>query len=142
MEQLEERWLHGRRSSRISQSEKGSLPWLYELAIFLTLFKTKRILVNTRLNPIVNRLTKTRTEIPPPESSQHLRDEKEAHQAAKRKVLNEAESKRRKEEARLTKERREMKERNAADWDALVGSSRVEEEGVSNEDGWNEDDFM
>lgn len=47
-----------------------------------------------------------------------------------------------KEEARLAKERREDKVKGQADWEALYGSARVEEEGVSNEAGWDGDDFM
>lgn len=52
------------------------------------------------------------------------------------------EARRRKEEAGILKQKREEKIRGEADWNALVGSDRVEEEGVSNEDGWREDDFM
>lgn len=85
---------------------------------------------------------KTRTEIPPPLSSQHLREAKEVHSSAKRKAANEVEAKRRKEEAKVQKQRREEKLRGEAEWDALVGSDRVEEEGISNENGWDEDDFM
>ena len=85
---------------------------------------------------------KTRTEVPPPLSSEHLREAKEVNAEAKRKVVNEAEAKRRKEEARVLKQRREEKIKGEAEWKALVGSDRVEEEGVSNENGWDEDDFM
>ena len=46
-------------------------------------------------------------------------------------------------EERLAKERREDKERSEAEWNALYGDGRVEEEGKSNADGgWDEDDFM
>lgn len=56
--------------------------------------------------------------------------------------MNEAEAKRRKEVDRILKQKRDEKVRGEADWQALVGNDRVEEEGVSNEDGWVEDDFM
>lgn len=63
--------------------------------------------------------------------------------AAKRKVTNEGLQKQKKEEARLVRERREEKLRAEAEWNALYGDGRIEEEGTSNVDGgFNEDDFM
>ena len=57
-------------------------------------------------------------------------------------MANEALSKTRKEEQRLAKKRREEKFRAEAEWDALYGAGRVEEEGRGNEEGWDEDGFM
>ena len=104
--------------------------------------QTKRVLVPARSNPTVNRLSKTRTEIIPSKSAAHLSAEREAHLVSKRRIANEALRKERAEEARLTKERREAKVKGEADWQALCGQDRVEEEGKGNWEGWNEDDFM
>lgn len=104
--------------------------------------KTARILLLTRLNPVINRLMKTRTEIPPPESSEHLLEERNAHRAELRKVTNEALQKRKKEEARVAKERREEKREKEEGWKSLHGDEAVEELGRSNQDGYDEDDFM
>ena len=104
--------------------------------------QTKRILVSTRANAIVNRLNKTRTEVPPAESRAHLAAEREAHRAAQRAVANEALRKQHGEEARRARERREAKQRDEAEWKALYGQERVEDEGRGNWEGWDEDDFM
>ncbi|MCJ1412310.1 hypothetical protein MMC19_006404 [Ptychographa xylographoides] len=122
--------------------------------------KTKRILLTTRLNPVVNRLTKTRTEIPPPASSAYLLEARDSHLATKRKAANAILQERKKEEARLAKERREEKLRREREWEELYGPEAVqrarmknggteiedvwEGEGgeVSNHDGFDEDDFM
>ena len=100
------------------------------------------MLVSTRQNSIVNRLNKTRTEIAPSDSAAHLEAEREAHLAAKRKAANEVVRAQKAEADRLTKDRRDAKLRSEADWQALTGQDRVENEGKSNEDGWDEDDFM
>ena len=42
----------------------------------------------------------------------------------------------------MVRERREEKVRGEAEWNALYGEGRVEEEGRSNQDGFDEDDFM
>jgi len=104
--------------------------------------KTKRILLPHRLNPIINRLNKTRTEIPPPESTAHLQEARNAHHAALRKAANEVVQRRKKEEARLAKERREEKAKKESAWEDLYGEDRVREAGVANQGGWDEDDFM
>ena len=62
--------------------------------------------------------------------------------AAERKVANEALRKKHGEEARLAKEWRNAKIKDEADWQALYGQDRVEDEGKGNWEGWNEDDFM
>ena len=99
--------------------------------------------VATRTNAIINRLTKTKSEIPPPASTAHLREAKDAHLQDQRRATNEVLRRERKKEERVAKERREEKERGEAEWEALYGSGRVEEEGKSNTDGgWDEDDFM
>ncbi|MCJ1440058.1 MAG: hypothetical protein MMC23_000540 [Stictis urceolatum] len=105
--------------------------------------KTKRVHLTTRTNAIINRLQKTRTEIPPPASTSHLRESRDANLAAKRKVANEVLRKKKKEEDRLATERRENKAKSEAEWNALYGDGRVQDEGRSNNDGgWDEDDFM
>ena len=96
----------------------------------------------TRLNPPLNRLQKTRTEIPPPHSTTHLQEERDAQLASKRQAINADTQKRRKEEARILRERKEEKERKERDWETLYGKGRVESEGVGNQGGWDEDDFM
>jgi hypothetical protein len=49
---------------------------------------------------------------------------------------------RKKEEARLAKERREEKAKKESAWEDLYGEDRVREAGVANQGGWDEDDFM
>ncbi|MCJ1292678.1 hypothetical protein MMC34_004231 [Xylographa carneopallida] len=105
--------------------------------------KTTRILLPTRINATINRLTKTRTEIPPPASSEHLRAERDAHLAELRKTTNAELQKLKKEEARLAKERREEKARKERDWEELYGEEAVNGEGrANNQEGFDEDDFM
>ena len=104
--------------------------------------QTRRVHVASRTNAVINRLNKTRTEIPPPASSTHLRETRDAHLAELRRGANDELRRRRKDEARVAKERREEKERGEAEWEALYGDGRVAEEGRSNNAGWNEDDFM
>ncbi|MCJ1243504.1 hypothetical protein MMC30_000701 [Trapelia coarctata] len=105
--------------------------------------KTKRILLPTRINATINRLSKTRSEIPPPDSSAHLLEARTAHHASLRKATNEALQKRKKEEARVAKERREEKVRKESAWEELYGEERVREEGkANNEEGWDSDEFM
>ncbi|MCJ1392240.1 hypothetical protein MMC18_005107 [Xylographa bjoerkii] len=105
--------------------------------------KTTRILLPTRINATINRLTKTRTEIPPPASSAHLLAGRDAHLAEHRKTANAELQKRKKEEARLAKERREEKVRKERDWEELYGEEAVNGEGrANNQEGFDEDDFM
>lgn len=71
-----------------------------------------------------------------------MREARDANLAAKRKITNEALRKQKKEEARVTMERREEKVRNEAEWNALYGDARVQEEGHGNDEGWDSDNFM
>ena len=151
MVQPQKRRQHGRRPSRFPRPEKGT-----SLSLSLSPTppliprnqptnlgpQTKRILIPTRLNSTINRLQKTRTEIPPPHSTTHLQEERDAHLATKRQEQNTESQKRRKEEARMLRERKEEKERRDRDWEKLYGQGRVETEGVLNQEGWDEDDFM
>ncbi|MCJ1355122.1 MAG: hypothetical protein MMC33_005113 [Icmadophila ericetorum] len=103
---------------------------------------TRKLHIPTRLNPILNRLKKTMTEIPPPESSTHLREAKEAHLADVRKEQNAKLQKEKKELEKVARQRREEKLRGEVEWDTLYGDGRVAEEGVGNWEGFDEDDFM
>ncbi|MCJ1372648.1 hypothetical protein MMC20_003873 [Loxospora ochrophaea] len=102
--------------------------------------KTRRILVPTRLNPIVNRLTKTRTEIYP--ATDHLITIRESHLASLRKRKQEVAQARKKEETKLAKARREEKERRDKGYDDLFSEDALKESGIENQQGWDEDDFM
>lgn len=96
----------------------------------------------SRTNPVINRLNKTRTEIPQAESTQHLKSEKEAHMSKQRKTANEALRLKRKEEERLRQQQRDEKLNREAAWSDLTSQDAVEREGKSNEEGFDEDDFM
>ena len=99
--------------------------------------KTKRILVPTRTNAVINRLEKTRTVRPADE----LPAAKDAYTKEQRRLKrNEAEAKKKEEDRRLNEMRLEKEEKERA-WEALrQGGSG---EGLkSNEDGFDEDDFM
>jgi hypothetical protein len=99
--------------------------------------------VATRVNATINRLQKTRTEIAPPQSTSHLREERDAHVAAKRKAANETLRAQRKAEEKLAKARKDEKERGEREWEDLIGEDRVLTEGRSNQEGgFDEDDFM
>ena len=153
MVKSQKRWQHGCWASLFPRSKEGNIPSIFHpspqcsLQWLIVSFKTKRVLVPTRSNPPLNRLKKTLSEIPPPESSAHLSSAREAHLATKRKTANEKLSKQRKEEERKKKEQREEKLKRERDWEELYGEGRVREEGKTNiadEDGggWDEDDFM
>lgn len=103
--------------------------------------QTQRILLPARVNTIINRLTKTRIEVPPPASSAHLLAERDAHMAQLRKMTNAEVQKRKKEETRLAKERREEKAQKERDWEELYGEDAVRER-AAEQSGWNEDEFM
>jgi len=47
-----------------------------------------------------------------------------------------------KEEERIMKQRREEKKTREEGWENLVGADAVEEGGVTNQEGFDEDDFM
>ncbi|MCJ1340224.1 hypothetical protein MMC09_005518 [Bachmanniomyces sp. S44760] len=106
--------------------------------------KTARTHLPTRSNPLINKLAKTRTEIPPPQSTAHLESAREEHLATKRKLANADAKKKYKDEERKRREAREVREREEREWEDLNGARRVEEEGKSNleDGGWDEDDFM
>ncbi|KAL8926401.1 MAG: hypothetical protein Q9208_002944 [Pyrenodesmia sp. 3 TL-2023] len=96
--------------------------------------KTRTILVPTRLNPTVNRLMKTRTVV----SADGLFAEKEQHLSELRAKARERAKEARKEEERLKKERRDEKyQREHAYEDLEAGGGKL-----SNQDGFDEDDFM
>ena len=82
------------------------------------------------------------TEIPPPESTQHLQDAQATHLSEKRRAENKVVKEKRLEEERKLKKLREEKERGQQEWDGLYGEGRVQEEGKGNWEGFDEDDFM
>lgn len=120
--------------------------------------KTKRTLVPTRLNPIINRLEKTRT-VSPADELPALKDAYNARVRAEKRREAEA---RRKEEDRARDELRREKEEREGWWEQLrsggggggegskaAGGEHGGEEGGgagmrSNQDegGFDEDDFM
>lgn len=100
--------------------------------------KVKRILIAQRENAIVNRLNKTRIEVTQPELAQekedHLRQLSKRNQAARQE--------RKKEEARIAKERLEKKWQKDHAYDNLFSEENME--GSSNQnrpENW-EEDFM
>lgn len=98
--------------------------------------QVKKVLVPLRLNPIVNRLNKTRVEKQP-----DLRAEKEERDARQRKAERKTREERKVEEKREREERERLKWQKSHAYDEL----NDEEMMVSNEDrsaeDW-EDDFM
>ncbi|KAH8163177.1 hypothetical protein CIB48_g5088 [Xylaria polymorpha] len=100
--------------------------------------KVKRVLVVQRENAIVNRLNKTRVEKTQPD----LFQEKEDHLRQLRKRDQMARQERKKEEAKVTKERAEKKWQKDHAYDDLFSEENLE--GSSNQnrpENW-EDDFM
>ena len=96
--------------------------------------QTKKHLVPTRHNATINRLTKTRRTLPADE----LPADKEAY-LARRRAQKRVESERRaKEEEKVAKERREEKEMREKGYGELMAGGG----GRSNEEGFDEDDFM
>lgn len=96
--------------------------------------KTKKTLVPTRLNATINRLEKTRTI----RSADELQAAKETYLSAQRAEKRREAERKKKEEDRVMRERREEKEKRERGYDDLMQSG----EGRSNEEGWDEDDFM
>ncbi|KAL9613993.1 MAG: hypothetical protein Q9167_001473 [Letrouitia subvulpina] len=96
--------------------------------------QTRLVHVPTRQNPIINRLNKTRTIA----SADTLFAEKEAHLAELRQKAREKAKEVRKEEERVKRERKEEKWRREHAYEELMGG----EGGRSNEEGWDEEDFM
>ncbi|KAG8528075.1 uncharacterized protein KY384_006991 [Bacidia gigantensis] len=96
--------------------------------------KTKRILVPVRINAIINRLEKTKKV----GEAEELPAAKDAYLKEQRRMKRkDAEGKRKEEERELEEKRREKEERERA-WEEL----RAGGEGRSNEEGFDEDDFM
>ncbi|MCJ1308335.1 hypothetical protein MMC25_001988 [Agyrium rufum] len=126
-------------SLSILENRKSDIAYLLSLCANE---QTARTTISTKQNVILNRLKKTMTEIPPPESTQHLREAREAHLSEKRTATNKVVREKRKEEERALKEKRELKERGEREWDGLYGDDRVKEEGKGNWEGFDEDDFM
>ncbi|KAI4167304.1 MAG: hypothetical protein LQ343_007307 [Gyalolechia ehrenbergii] len=102
--------------------------------------KTRTILVPTRLNPTINRLMKTRTVA----SADGLFAEKEQHLSELRAKAREKAKEARKEEERLKKERKDKKYRREHAYEDLMKGDDAEEGGGkrSNQEGWDDDDFM
>ena len=92
-----------------------------------------------RLNPTINRLNKTRTVA----SADTLFAEKEQHLSELRAKAREKAKEARKEEERLKKERREEKYKREHAYEDLMRGEDGEGGGkLSNQDGFDEDDFM
>ncbi|KAL8775698.1 MAG: hypothetical protein Q9209_000194 [Squamulea sp. 1 TL-2023] len=102
--------------------------------------KTRTILVPTRLNPTINRLMKTRTVSP----VDGLFADKEKHLSELRTKAREKAKEARKEEERVAKERREEKYKREHAYEDLMKGNAEEDGGGkrSNQDGWDDDDFM
>ncbi|KAL9586031.1 MAG: hypothetical protein Q9212_001176 [Teloschistes hypoglaucus] len=102
--------------------------------------KTRTILVPTRLNPTINRLMKTRTVV----SADGLFAEKEQHLSELRAKAREKAKESRKEDERVKKERQEEKYRREHAYEDMMNGDGDEEGGGkrSNQDGWDDDDFM
>ena len=98
----------------------------------------KRILTPTRSNPIINRLSKTRTILPADE----LAVAKEVYLSGQRAEKRREAERKRKEEERVGRERREEREGKERGWRELAAGGGEEGGGRSNEEGWDEDDFM
>ncbi|MCJ1275280.1 hypothetical protein MMC21_003081 [Puttea exsequens] len=95
--------------------------------------KTKRILVPTRTNATINRLEKTRTV----RSADELPAAKEEYLAGVRAERRREAEVRKKEEERVARERREEREGREKGWEELMQG-----QGRSNEEGFDEDNFM
>ncbi|CAJ2511799.1 Uu.00g074240.m01.CDS01 [Anthostomella pinea] len=99
--------------------------------------KVKKVLVAQRENPIVNRLNKTRVERQP-----DLMQEKEDHLRILRKRDQAARQERKKEEARVMKERQEKKWQKDHAYDDLYDEEAMEAASNQNRpENW-EEDFM
>ncbi|PPJ61319.1 hypothetical protein CBER1_05084 [Cercospora berteroae] len=93
----------------------------------------KRVYVEKRENAIVNRLNKTKVEKYP-----DLRQEKADRENEERKKERIAAQAKKKEEARLAEERKQLKWQKEHMYDDV----HTEDQMRSNEDGFDEDDFM
>ncbi|PSR80281.1 coiled-coil domain-containing protein 25 [Coniella lustricola] len=99
--------------------------------------KVKRVLVHQRENPIINRLNKTKVEKHP-----DLRVEKEDHLKELRRRDQTAVQARKKEEARLKKEREQAKYQKNHAYDFINNEDEMEAASNQNRDEDWEDDFM
>lgn len=99
---------------------------------------TRTVLIPTRLNPIINRLNRTRTVLDP----QELPTLREEHLAEIRKKFNAEKKEKKREEERVARERREEKEKREKGYVGLMHGDDEMEERKMNEEGWDEDDFM
>ncbi|KAI6368829.1 hypothetical protein MCOR25_004571 [Pyricularia grisea] len=99
--------------------------------------KVKRVLVPQRENPIVNRLNKTKVEKHP-----DLRQEKEDHLKELRKGQQAAQQERKKEEARIARERKEKKYQKDHAYDDIFAEENMEASSNQNRSEDWEDDFM
>ncbi|KAH7069043.1 hypothetical protein BKA63DRAFT_422190 [Paraphoma chrysanthemicola] len=99
--------------------------------------KVKRIHVEKRENPIVNRLNKTKVEKFP-----DLREEKEARLKELGRRDREAQQARRKEEARVAKERKELAWRRDHAYDDIFTEDNLAESSNQDRDEDFLDDFM
>ncbi|CAF9904701.1 MAG: hypothetical protein HETSPECPRED_004760 [Heterodermia speciosa] len=105
--------------------------------------KVLKILIPTRINATINRLSKTRSIA----STDTLATDKEAHLKRLRAAANALQQAQRKEEERVRKEQREEKwSREHAYEELHKGLGEEDEEGEgkgrSNQEVWDEDDFM
>ena len=96
--------------------------------------KTKKVLVPTRTNAVINRLEKTKTV----RAADELQAAKEAYLKEQRRLKRKEAEAKKKEEDKLLLDRRMEKEEKERAWEDL----RRTGEGRSNEDGFDEDDFM
>ena len=95
---------------------------------------TKHRHVPARLNATLNRLQKTRTTLP----ASALPDQKETYLSQQRAQKRIEDAKRRTEEENVARERKEEKERRGRGYEELMGGGG----GRSNEEGFDEEDFM
>ncbi|TGJ86819.1 hypothetical protein E0Z10_g1970 [Xylaria hypoxylon] len=100
--------------------------------------KVKRVLIPQRENAIVNRLNKTRIEKTQPD----LFQEKEDHIRQLRKIDQAARLERKKEEAKVSKERSEKKWQKDHAYDDLFSEENMEASSNQNRSEDWEDDFM
>lgn len=99
---------------------------------------TRTILIPIRLNPIINRLNRTRTVLDP----QDLPTLREEHLAEIRKKVNAEKKDKKKEEEMVARERREEKDKREGGYVGLMHGDDEMEGRRMNEEGWDEDDFM
>lgn len=122
------------------------LPFLPSISSPPCPLQVLKILIPTRHNAIINRLTKTRTIT----STDSLAPDKEAHLKQLRAKAHAVKQAERKEEERVRKEQREEKWRREHAYEELHkglgeddgGDADEGTRGRSNQEEWDEDDFM